>query len=78
MESVVSFDAGAAADDYERQAGEMQRSPDRAAYNAAEAVRSVSREGASPGNRRGRSSGGELELDEFGNDSMDLDGSWDL
>ena len=36
------------------------------------------RGGASPGNRRGRSSGGELALDEFGDDSMDLNGSWDM
>ena len=78
MESVLSFDASAAADRYERQAGETRRSPEKAAHNAASAISAVRREGASPGNRRGRSSGGELEVDEFGNDSMDLDGSWDM
>ena len=74
----TSFDASTAADAYEQGNSEIQRSPEKARDNAAEDIRAVQRGGASPGNRRGRSTGGELALDEFGEDSMDLDGSWDM
>lgn len=74
----TSFDASTAADAYERGDHGIQRSPEKARDNAADDIRAVRRGGASPGNRRGRSRGGELALDEFGEDSMDLDGSWDM